>query len=100
MKSNLSNVTKMVTQEGHTTRHPAGDRVKIQAASFQRTNSRTLRNIVCLGGSIAVMKYHDQSKAGRQEFIWFALPGHSQALRGGRAGTQGRTMERRSALLL
>lgn len=67
MKSNLSNVTKMVTQEGHTTRHPAGDRVKIQAASFQRTNSRTLRNIVCLGGSIAVMKCANQKQLASLE---------------------------------
>lgn len=49
MKSNLSEVTKLVTQEGHITSHPAGDRVKIQAASFRRTSSRTLPYCVSWG---------------------------------------------------
>ena len=37
--------------------------------------------------TIAVMKYHDQSKLGRKGFVWFALPHQCSSLTEVRAGT-------------
>lgn len=56
-------------------------------SSGQDSEAKTLYAYVQHTFSVAVAKYHDQSKLEKEGLIWFVLPGHSPSLRDARAGS-------------